>query len=433
MKDLITNWLFIAGGALSNQPIRPGTMRPGLPTLEPGLVNSSVSAIPELRVVRNLHRPKHEVTPGAKTIINAMAAALKTQTRATGLGNIRCKAVGLMKKMRLFDECGIFLVPEMEAIGESILPAELKLKDIDALIDRMAVAMTENEYAVCLFEKVSQKDDWSDLMKRFDEFGPDELPVFIAYAVILQNLTEAMFKDVKLLSASLTYWLKIVDEKDLTKHMSIPFRVKYESIMYPAKKYNEYVSKGECPEDFAKFLLPLNIMEAVIFDVFRGNLDNAYAGFELAKHGTGGAANPKTGAGSTRVTNGAIATGQDLVESWDDLYQVWNAFFVATFGTTYLVNLLIPQVSEYHGGDKPDAYAYNRVIALIVTLFMMTFDQFDIDADLRGDTESVFVNKILAEQKDVFEIWGEANYESAALYAQDVKDANRSDQLNCRG
>ena len=127
------------------------------------------------------------------------------------------------------------------------------------------------------------------------------------------------------------------------------------------------------------------------------------------------------------MKNGAIVTGQDLVESWDDLYQMWNAFFVATFGTTYLVKLLIPQVSEYHGGDKPDAYAYNRVIALIVNLFLMTFDYFDVDGDLSGKTKSVFVNKILSQQKDVFDVWGEANYESAALYSQDVKDANGSD------
>lgn len=410
-----------------NQPIGSGAMRSGPPREGLRLLKSSLSAVAGERVVRNIHRPKHEVTRGALKIITAMADALKVQARVTGVGNIRCKAVGLMKKMRLFDERGTFLVPEMAAISESILPPKLKLKDVDALIDRIAVATTENEFAVDLFEKASQKGDWSALVKRFVEFGPEELPGFIAYAIILQNLTEAMFHDVKLLSANLSFWLKIVDDKDLTKHMSIPLRVKYESIMYPARKYNEYVSKGECPEDFAKFLLPLNIMEAVIIDIFRGNYDNAYAGYELAKHSTGGAPNRKTGAGPTRVKNGAIVTGQDLVESWDDLYQVWNAFFVATFGTTYLVKLLIPQVSEYHGGDRPDAYAYNRVIALIVNLFMMTFDYFDVEDDLTGKTESVFVNKILAEQKDVFRVWGEANDESARRYSQDVKDVNGRD------
>jgi hypothetical protein len=144
----------------------------------------------------------------------------------------------------------------------------------------------------------------------------------------------------------------------------------------------------------------------------------------LAKHGTGGAPNLKTGAGPTIVQGGAITTGQDLVESWDDLYQVWNAFFVATFGTTHLVKLLIPQVSEYHGADKPGAYAYNRVIALIIHLFMMTFDHFDVESDLTGKTESVFLNEILSDQTALFKIWGENNRESAVLYSQDVKDVH---------
>ncbi len=431
MRNFIANWLFLVHGALSNHPLRLGAMRPGSQMKTPGSVISPQFTATDERVVRNPHRPKQIVSGRAETIINATADALKAQVRTSGLEDLRCIAVELMKKMRLLDENESFLVPGMEAFGESILPGKFNIAEIYALIDRMTMAMIENEFAVLLFEKASQKDDWSGLIKRIDEFGSEELPNFIAYSIILQNLTVAMFNDVKLLSATLTYWLKIVDDENLTKHMSIPFRVKYESIMYPAKKYNEYVSKGECPEDFAKFLLPLNIMEAVLFDVLRGNFDNSFAGFELTKHGTGGAPNPKTGAGYTRVTNGTIATGQDLVESWNDLYQVWNAFFVSTFGTTYLVKLLIPQVSGYHGGDKPGAYAYNRVIALIVNLFMTTFDHFDVSGDLTGKTDSVFVNKILLDQKELFKVWGEANNECAALYAQDVKHANRSDHLNC--
>ncbi|MGR8932321.1 MAG: hypothetical protein ACU836_16965 [Gammaproteobacteria bacterium] len=329
-----------------------------------------------------------------------------------------------MKKMRLVDKRGTFQVPEMKSIGECILPAKLKLKEVDALIDRMALAITNNEFAVDLVEKTSRKNGWAGLIDPVMEYGPEEFPRFIAYSIILQNLTEAMFKDLRLFSGSLAFWLKIVDDKNLTKKMSIPLRIKYESIMYPAKKYNDFVLQGECPSDFAKFLLPLNIMEAVILDVSRGYFDNAYAGYVLAKHGTGGAPNPKTGAGATNVQDGAIITGQDLVESWDDLYQVWNAFFVATFGTTHLCKLLIPQVSEYHGGDRPGAYAYNRVIALIIHLFMMTFDHFDVDSDLTGKTESVFSNEIFSDQKAFFKIWGETNHASAALYSQDVQEAN---------
>lgn len=399
-------------------------MRREFSTSGPWPEKSSLSAFPDERVVRNIHRPRHKVSPGARKIVDAMAASLKAQARASGLDTIRCIAISLMKKMRLIDERETFLLPEMEVIGGCILPAELNLKDVDALIDRMAAAMTENEFAVNFFEKASAKEDWSDLNNRFVEFGPEELPGFIAYSIVLQNLSEAMFKDIKLLSASMAHWQKIVSDKNLTRHMSIPLRVKYESIMYPANKYNEFVTKGECPEDFARILLPLNIMEAVIFDVCRGKFANAYTGYVLARHGTGGAPNPKTGAGFSTVENGAIATGQDLVESWDDLYQTWNAFFVAAFGTTYLAKLLIPQVSEYHGGDKPEIYAYNRVIALIIHLFLMIFDHFDVEGDSTGETESVFVNKILSEQKKVFEVWGEANYESAALYSQDVKDAS---------
>ncbi len=399
-------------------------MRLRSPIEEIELAKLTPFAIPDKRIVRNPYRQKRQVTPGATNIVHTLVEAIKAQTRATGIEQIHSSATELLQKLRLLDKNGNFLVSELATISGNILPTELTLKDVDTLIDRMAAALTENEFAADLFEKLSQYDDWSDLKKRFVEFGPEELPQFIAFSIILQNLTEAMFKNIELLSAVLTFWLKIVDEKKLTKHMSIPLRIKYESIMYPAMKYNEYVLNGKCPDDFTRFLLPINIMEAVILDVCRGYFGNACAGYELAKHSTGVHPNPKTGAGATGVKNGAITTGQDLVETWDDLYQVWNAFFVATFGTTFLVKLLIPQVSEYHGDDKPDAYAYNRVIALIVNLFIMTFDHFDVAKDHTGKTQSVFVNKILLKQKDFFRIWGEANNESAARYAEDVKDAN---------
>ena len=391
------------------------------------MINSTFSAFPEERIVRNPYRTKPELEADTAVIINAMAGALKTQVRATGLVNIRLIALGLIKKLRLIDVHGIFLVPEMELISETILPAKLNLQEVDALIDRMAFAITENEFAVNLFDNTCRKNIQSVFIERVAKYGPNEFPKFIAYSIILQNLTKAMCKDLKLFSGSLAFWLKIIDDQNLNTQMPIALRIKFESIMYPARKYNEFVSKGECPEDFAKFLLPLNIMEAVTLDLFRGYFGNAYTGYILARHGTGGAPNRRTGAGATVVRGGAITTGQDLVESWDDLYQVWNAFFVATFGTTHLVKLLIPQVSEYRGGDKPGAYAYNRVIALIIHLFMMTFDHFDLERDLSGKTKSVFLNDILSDQTAFFKMWGKTNRESAVLYSKDVKDANTSD------
>ena len=112
--------------------------------------------------------------------------------------------------------------------------------------------------------------------------------------------------------------------------------------------------------------LEVNIMEAVLEDKRKGNLDNAEAGEMLAKFVHTPTYDNRTGSGPCKFTNNQqeIHCGQPLPMHWSNLYSSWNLAFVCGFPgfVYYMPKLLIPSVSDYQ--NNPSEYMYSRVLAL---------------------------------------------------------------------
>lgn len=272
--------------------------------------------------------------------------------------------------LRLVDANGAWVTPELEDIGEQLLPSDLSVNDAYDLLDRMAIHAEENPYMVDLFETV-EGEQFNTLFNQVDATGASILPAVVAYAILQENLTKAMYNDYKLIEVLMNIWVPTRQALGIEANLSTFHTLKLMSVEKPMNDYIGFHTTGIVPADYAKLDLPLNIFEAVAEDLSADRRDNARAGTILGFH--------LPGVKPARFSDDgkAILLTMPEPKAWADLYTIWNMAFVSHF--TYfpfvMVKLMIPQVNNIT--ENPDAYIYNRSLALYSHLHFSFLGQFD--------------------------------------------------------
>lgn len=272
--------------------------------------------------------------------------------------------------LRLMDANGIWAVSELEDISEQLLPSNLSINDAYDLLDRMAIHAQENPYMVDFFDATEGKQ-FNALFEQVDATGASILPAVVAYAILQENLTKAMYNDHKLIEVLMNIWVPTRQALGIEASLSTFHTLKLMSVEKPMNDYLAFHAAGEVPADYAKLDLPLNIFEAVAEDLSADRRDNAKAGAILGFHLPGHQPARFSDDGK------AILLTMQEPKAWADLYTVWNMAFVSHF--TYfpfvMVKLMIPQVNNI--AQAPEAYIYNRSLALYSHLHFSFLGQFD--------------------------------------------------------
>ena len=272
--------------------------------------------------------------------------------------------------LRLMDVNGAWVTPELDDISEQLLPSNLGINDAYDLLDRMAIHAEENPYMVDFFATVEGKK-FDTLLNQVDASGASILPAVVAYAILQENLSKAMYHDHQLIEVLMNVWIPTRQALGIEANLSTFHKLKLMSVEKPMLDYIGFHTTGEVPADYAKLDLPLNIFEAVAEDLSVDRRDNAKAGTILAFH--------LPGQQPARFSDDgkAILLTMPQPKAWADLYTVWNMAFVSHF--TYfpfvMVKLMIPQVNNI--AEQPEAYIYNRSLALYSHLHFSFLGQFD--------------------------------------------------------
>lgn len=306
--------------------------------------------------------------------------------------------------MRLMDEAGIWAAPELAYISEDLLPSNLTVEDANALIDQMAFHATENPYMVAFFERV-EGESFPFLA---DKLATEQavLPAVVAYALLQENLTKAMYNDWTLMQVLKDIWVVAREEAGIYDNMDAFAKAKLTTVELPINKYIEFHTTGEVPEYFSQLLLPINILEAMAVDTKNGFLANAATGAVLAAN------NPGELPARFSDDGKAILITSPKPKEWADLYAVWNMAFVSHFEyfPFVMVKLMIPQVNNINA--EPEAYMYNRALALYSHLHFSYIGQ--------ADQLKAGVEPMQWHDRTLTEIFGEVNWESAKDYKKQV-------------
>ncbi|MDP3936139.1 MAG: hypothetical protein Q8Q56_04045 [Alphaproteobacteria bacterium] len=299
------------------------------------------------------------------------------------------------ERLRVRSPGGGWVSPILQNIREELLPVDLNQKHFQKLLDEMVVAAEQNLYLHNVLEQLDQKlltEDTDKLKEQLDEIGPD----LLTYAMVLENITKAMAKDPSVLA--LVHLEFQGHEKELAK-MSIPHAVKYYSVKAAIKKALKAHEVKKVPGDFSSMLLPMNIAEAAVLDLFYGKFGNSKAAWSLIKHGPGDYVDPLTGAAPAcfNQEETAIAINMPFSEDWANLYASWNLGFVSSLSAFpyHAAKLLIPQVNAYHGA--PGLYMYNRVCALYVHAHYVAMRQYEEPEFAETSYENPQIAKVFSD------------------------------------
>lgn len=277
--------------------------------------------------------------------------------------------------LKLRSASGAWANSMLQSIGDKLLPANVSQSDFQVLLDDMAMAAEQNPYLHNVLIKLNNDGldiANSELKKQIDEIAPD----LLTYAMVLENLTKAMVENPRLL-ASIN--VEFDTHRQEQAAMSFVHKVKYYSVRAAIQKSLEVHEKGKVPGAFSSFLLPLNIAEASILDLFYGKSGNSRAGWSLIKHGPSDRVDAVTGDAPAcfNKEKNAIALNMPFSEDWANLYATWNLGFVASLYSFpyHAAKLLIPAVNAFH--DEPGLYMYNRACALYVHAHYLAVRQFN--------------------------------------------------------
>ncbi len=205
------------------------------------------------------------------------------------------------------------------------------------------------------------------LAARMATEGARVLPDVVTFAWALEALTRLLAEDWRFLEFTLAHWRQgrrfVWGSKNFR-----PFdHVKLVSIEHLNSRFVECHRLGVVPPGFMRVLLPLNILEAVTWDIVEGYPGNARAGLTLARFPPGAAReNTATGEGPSLWSpdRRAIWVRMALPKAWADLYSSWNLAFVSQYDPFPYVmcKLLVPSVLGY--AAQPAAYIYYRCLAI---------------------------------------------------------------------
>ncbi|RCK79420.1 MAG: hypothetical protein OZSIB_0060 [Candidatus Ozemobacter sibiricus] len=205
------------------------------------------------------------------------------------------------------------------------------------------------------------------LAARLATEGTRVLPDVVTFAWALEALTRLMAEDWRFLAFTLDHWRQGRRFIWGSKNFRLFDHVKLLSIEHLNARFVECHRRGVVPPDFMRVLLPLNILEAVAWEIVEGYPGNARAGLTLARYPPGAPReNPATGEGPSIWTadRRAILLRTACPRAWSDLYTSWNLAFVSQYDTFPYVmcKLLVPSVLGY--AAQPAAYIYYRCLAI---------------------------------------------------------------------
>ena len=324
-------------------------------------------------------------------------------------------------QLRLIDGTGRWQAEQLAPIGNWLLGEDLDTGDALELVDEVARCAGANPY-LSEFLSRAEGETFDRLYHKVHMEGATVLPSVVTYGLLLQRLTQAMRNDWRLLQACREIWLKARDAEDMKSHLIVFERAKVLSIDVPIKRALEFHESGSVAPEFARVLLPMNIIEAMFEDIRLGNRDNAASAWPLVKDRPGSwARKAKTGEVTARWSEDrkAILLSFALPRRWADLYATWNLAFVSHYGDFpyWMTKLLIPQVNGYQ--DSPEEYLHNRVLALYCHLHYMGFGRIDLARQGR--------NAIDWHDEALTKLWSSINRESADKYSEAVKQLKRSE------
>ncbi|MBU2709119.1 hypothetical protein KCM76_24200 [Zooshikella marina] len=307
--------------------------------------------------------------------------------------------------LRLLDNNDQWATERLSLVSDQLLPSTINNQNAIEFINQTVYSLNKNEYLLNFFEK-AKSHTFNDLINKSSHNRSQHLADVIAYALVQQYLTTAMYDDWRIIEDCKTIWSKTRDETDFYDHMGLFAKVKLVSVEYPISRIISFHKENNVPEYFTKLLLPLNIIEAVAVDTNNGFLDNAIAGLVLAAN------NPGDLPSRFNDNHKSILISMPLPEKWADLYSVWNLAFVSHYEyfPYTMVKLVIPKVSDYH--DQPDEYIYNRALALYTHLHFTYLGS--ADRAITGETLFDW------SDKEFTKLFGEVNRASAYDYEKAV-------------
>ena len=327
-----------------------------------------------------------------------------------------------LKTLCLIDGTDNWASTKLSAVAGVLLPVDITLKQVDEFIDRIIENLKKNQYLTAFFKSLGF-NKFKKLTDKFNQEGDQVIPDVIGYALVLENLVNVCANDYLMYEECFNIFTKARKQRSFLKLMPLFAKVKFLSIENVVRDTYLINHKTKVvPPTSGKISVPMNILEATIADLARGNVGNAKAGLVLSGHRCGQKKNdPLTGAGPTVFSKDGKAVERvfPLPKNWASLYQTWNMDFCMGFGNfPYVITkLLIPRVSGYF--DKPKEYIYHRVIALYITLNFLGFE-------LINDTQSR-KKRIDWYDRELMLHWGIINKQSADIYALLVKQAKQRD------
>lgn len=365
---------------------------------EPRIINAIGAFADETPRRRgNVARPSTPATESGPISVGSVAASIAEQIRRTPSAALTERFDMFARLFRLQDMLEKATDPGVRsALIDRILPPPNR-REILQLIAKSSEHALQNPYLV---EAVAQlaHDGLDDLRIRKAEPWSKDAVGLITYAVLLERLTVACRQDWRLLRALVTHWRGVRKEIRWHRYTKRFVVLKLLSVEFPLVQLLRYLKSRAVPSSLLKWSLPLNILEAVSFDLASRRVDNGVAGAVLARFGHRAA--------SISADGNAVQLNLPAAKSWVDLYTVWNLGFVLRYAhyPFSFVKLLIPQVSG--SASKPQEYIYNRVIALYAHVHMVAF----LSTSGRPFTDTDYRD----ERLDA--IWGASARRSAEAY-----------------
>jgi hypothetical protein len=289
-------------------------------------------------------------------------------------------------RLNLMTPDGTWKQDALRMAEETLLPP-LAVEDLYQFLDTIAEKAAKNPY---LHDALvdAQRQDLTEFYAQ-TESEKCHMQDVVIFAKALDNLTHAARFNDGVLESAYNQWEENHQSIDIRRVAGLPYMIKFFSVRKPIKDMLHAVKGGSIDPNLLKYLLPLNIFEATVFDAYKGNFGNAYAGWTLTTHSPEGVSNPKTGAGPATLSFDGKACQLHLPygKEWNDLYSAWNVGFVADLHTSpyCFAKLLIPSVSGYQ--ENPSEYIFNRGFALYATMNFMLY-QYN-DEYVSGETQHV--------------------------------------------
>lgn len=358
------------------------------------------------------------------SLSDALADEIKATLAKQGVGGVRRQMVRHFRVLRLMGGRGQWATPELAALGHELLPENLTLDCVNAFIDEVRQINGRNAY-LADFADAMHRQCGREVMARISTIEARTMAEIVAFAMVLENLLVAIHNSAGFLGTLMDHWEREDKRLGMSRRQGPLFRLKFRSVRAPISKALEWIRLGQVPEDFCNFHLPSNILQAVAYDFFRGNRNNAAAGFELSRYRPGNRPEPETGAGPVRLSSCGQLTesGLPLSENWVDLYQSWNLAFGAQFASfpLFLCKLVIPRVAAYQG--RSQQYVWDRTNALLIYLYFAGFSNYDRSRGKVVYSAYYESGWSAFSGTGLLQLWGRINKENAADYKERIRVA----------